>query len=84
MVYPNPVMDDQFTVQFSQLQAGNYSMTLNDVMGRQVLNRNIVINGVEHAEKINLNRASARGVYMIKLTSQQSSKMVYTKKIVVQ
>ena len=84
MVYPNPVMDDQFTVQFSQLQSGNYTMILNDVMGRQVLSRNVVINGVEHAEKINLNKASARGVYMIKLTSQQDRKMVYTKKIVVQ
>jgi hypothetical protein len=83
MLYPNPVSDDRFTVQFSQLEAGNYIMTLNDVMGRQVVNRSVTINGVEHAEVINLNSASAKGVYLIRLTSQ-NSKMVYTKKIVVQ
>jgi hypothetical protein len=84
MVYPNPVMDDKFTVQFSQLDAGNYTMVLNDVMGRQVMSRNIIVSGVEHVERVNLNSASARGVYMIQLTSQQNSKLVYSKKIVVQ
>ena len=84
MIYPNPVMDDKFTVQFSQLDAGNYTMILNDVMGRQVMSRNIIISGVEHVERINLNSASARGVYMLQLTSQQNSKLVYSKKIVVQ
>ena len=83
MVYPNPVNDNRFTVQFSQLEAGVYMMTLSDVMGRQVVNRSININGVEHAENVNLNSANAKGVYLIKLTSQ-NSRQVYTKKIVVQ
>ena len=83
MVYPNPVNDNRFTVQFSQLEAGVYTMTLSDVMGRQVVNRSININGVEHAENVNLNSANAKGVYLIKLTSQ-NSRQVYTKKIVVQ
>ena len=82
-VYPNPVSDDRFTVQFSQLEAGVYTMTLNDVMGRQVVSRSININGIEHAEYVNLNNANARGVYLIKLTSQ-NSRQVHTKKIVVQ
>ena len=83
MVYPNPVNDNRFTVQFSQLEAGVYTMMLSDVMGRQVVNRSININGVEHAENVNLNSANAKGVYLIKLTSQ-NSRQVYTKKIVVQ
>jgi hypothetical protein len=83
MVYPNPVNDNRFTVQFSQLEAGVYTMTLNDVMGRQVVNRSVNINGIEHAENVNLNNANAKGVYLIKLTSQ-NSRQVYTKKIVVQ
>lgn len=84
MVYPNPVSDYRFTVQFNQLEAGNYTMVLNDVTGRQVMSRSVNINGVEHAETVNLNSSSAHGVYLIKLTSQQNSKLVYTKKIVVQ
>jgi Secretion system C-terminal sorting domain len=82
-VYPNPVSDNRFTVQFSQLEAGVYTMTLNDVMGRQVVNRSVNISGIEHAEYVNLNNANAKGVYLIKLTSQ-NSRQVYTKKIVVQ
>ena len=83
MVYPNPVSDNHFTVQFSQMEAGTYMMTLNDVMGRQVVNRSINIGGIEHTEAVNLNSANAKGVYLIKLSSQ-NSKQVYTKKIVVQ
>jgi len=83
-VYPNPVSDYRFTVQFNQLDAGNYTMTLNDVSGRQVMSRSVAISGVEHVENINLNSNAAHGVYLIKLTSQQNSKLVYTKKIVVQ
>ena len=82
-VYPNPVSDNRFTVQFSQLDAGVYTMTLNDVTGRQVVNRSVNISGIEHAENVNLNNANAKGVYLIKLTSQ-NSRQVYTKKIVVQ
>jgi hypothetical protein len=84
MIYPNPVSDYRFTVQFNQLEAGNYMMTLNDVTGRQIMSRSVNISGVEHAENVNLNSNSAHGVYLIKLTSQQNSKLVYTKKIVVQ
>jgi len=83
MVYPNPVTDNHFTVQFSQMETGVYIMTLNDVMGRQVVNRSINIGGIEHTESVNLNSANAKGVYLIKLSSQ-TSKQVYTKKIVVQ
>ena len=84
MVYPNPVDDYRFTVQFNQLEAGNYTMVLNDVAGRQVMSRSVNISGVEHAETVNLHSNSAHGVYLIKLTSQKNSKLVYTKKIVVQ
>jgi hypothetical protein len=84
MVYPNPVNDYRFTVQFNQLEAGNYTMIINDVTGRQVMSRSVNISGVEHAENVNLHSNSAHGVYLIKLTSQQNSKLVYTKKIVVQ
>ena len=83
MVYPNPVSDNRFIVQFNQMVAGVYIMTLNDVMGRQVVNRSVNISGVEHAETVNLSSVNAKGVYLIKLTSQ-NNKQVYTKKIVVQ
>ncbi len=83
LVYPNPVNDNRFTVQFNQMDAGVYMMTLNDVMGRQVVSRSVNISGVEHAETVNLSSVIAKGVYLIKL-SAQNSRQVYTKKIVVQ
>jgi hypothetical protein len=36
-IYPNPVTDNRFTVQFNQLPAGAYTLQVTDVLGRQVI-----------------------------------------------
>ncbi|MFI5132778.1 MAG: T9SS type A sorting domain-containing protein [Chitinophagales bacterium] len=82
-VYPNPVTNNQFTIQFSQLEAGNYTIQVTDVMGRQVLQRVVNIGGEEQSENIKLNSSSAKGIYLLKVTDQ-NSKSVFTKKVVVQ
>lgn len=83
-VYPNPVSDNQFTIQFSKLEPGNYSMQITDVMGRAVLQKSINIKGEEQSENVKLNPADAKGVYLIKVASRNNSKSVLLKKIVVQ
>ncbi len=82
-VYPNPVTDNQFTLQFSQLVAGNYTIQITDVMGRQIIQRIVNINADEQTENIKLIPNTAKGIYLIKLTDQ-GNKSVFSKKIVVQ
>jgi hypothetical protein len=82
-IYPNPVTNNQFTIQFNQLDAGNYTMQLTDVMGRQVMQRSLSINGDNQLQGIKLNSAVSRGVYMIKVTDV-NGKVVYSSKVVLQ
>ncbi len=82
-IYPNPVINNQFVVQFNQLEAGGYTLQVTDVMGRQVVQQAVNISGENHAQTIKLGSASAKGVYLVKVTDQ-SSKAVYSTKVVVQ
>jgi hypothetical protein len=82
-IYPNPVSNNQFTIQFSQLPVGKYSIEITDVMGHQVLQRGVTIGNEEQIELIKLNNAVAKGVYLVKVVDQ-NSKSVFSNKIVVQ
>jgi hypothetical protein len=82
-LYPNPVTNNQFVMQFSQLKAGAYSIQVTDVMGRTVAQQNISISGDNHAQLIKLDPAAAKGIYLIKVTDGVS-RGVYSTKVVVQ
>jgi hypothetical protein len=82
-VYPNPVTENQFTLQFSQLASGNYTIQITDVMGRLVVQRFVNINAEEQTENIKLNSNTAKGIYLIKV-SDQGNKSVFSKKLIVQ
>ena len=82
-IFPNPVVNNQFTVQFSQLETGSYTLQVTDIMGREVVSRNVVIASGEQTENIKLEAASAKGIYLIKVTDK-SNTAVFTSKVVVQ
>jgi hypothetical protein len=82
-LYPNPVSNNQFVMQFSQLKAGNYTLQVTDVMGRNLILQNISISGDNHAQIVKLDPASARGIYLIKVTDGTKGE-VFATKIVVQ
>lgn len=82
-VYPNPVMENVFTIQFNQLTPGDYYLELTDIMGRVTLQKKINVGGEQQTEKVNINPVWTRGVYLIKLRDQ-NSKELFTQKIVVQ
>ena len=65
------------------MPAGEYSIQVTDVMGRQILQRIVNVAGEDQTETIRLNPASARGFYLVKILDK-NSKAVYTKKLVVQ
>lgn len=82
-VYPNPVFNKTFTVQFDKVMAGRYNLQLTDASGRNVMTKTLVINGAGQVEKINLSRTAAGGMYLLKLTGS-NKQVVYSDKIVVQ
>ena len=82
-LYPNPVSQNTFAVRFNSLQAGNYRIELRDVMGRTILQQKVNVLGNDQSESININPASARGVYMVQVMNEQN-KTVFSQKLVVQ
>lgn len=82
-IYPNPVINNQFALQFNQLE-GNYTVQVTDAMGRQQKAQTIVnVKGKGQIESVQLPAATLKGVYLVKVLDQ-TNKTVFTRKIVVQ
>jgi hypothetical protein len=82
-VFPNPVTNNQFVMQFNELAPGNYTIQVTDVMGRQVVQQIINLSGDNQVQTIKMDKSAARGIYLVQVTDQ-SSKSVYSSKIVLQ
>lgn len=82
-LYPNPVVNKQFTVQFSGLE-GNYTLQVTDVLGRETTRSVINITGKGQTEIIHLPAVTKAGVYMVRIVDQQTHQAAFTGKIVVQ
>ena len=81
-LFPNPVTNNQFTVQFN-LPEGNYTVQVKDILGRQVSTTKTNIIGEGQTENFQINALSGRGVYLVKIIDQ-NNKTVFIRKILVQ
>lgn len=82
-IYPNPVTENQFVIQFGRLEAGSYTIQVTDVTGRQVLQQVVNISGENQLQVIKLSPSASKGVYMVKVLDA-NSKASFSTKIVVQ
>ncbi len=81
-IYPNPVTERMFRVQFDKNETGRYSIQVLDLTGR-VLQENVVsIANKGQAVEITLRSKLARGVYLVKVLSN-NKKTVQTDRILV-
>jgi len=84
-LYPNPVgvSENQFKIQFNKLQAGDYTIELTDVAGKQVMMQRVTVATDGQIQTINLKKNTAQGIYLVKV-SDIYSKSIFTQKLVVQ
>jgi hypothetical protein len=82
-IYPNPVTDNQFVVQFGQLEPGTYTLQVTDVTGRQVIQQVVTISGANQSQLVKLNSASSKSIYQVKVLNA-ANKAVFSTKLVVQ
>lgn len=83
-VFPNPVTGNQFNVQFNTVEAGNYTVQVTDARGLQVSQKLVNVSGKgQTITQVNLNASSSKGIYIVKVTDN-NSKTVYTNKVLVQ
>ncbi len=81
--YRNPVPYKTFSVRFEKVPAGKYNLALTDASGRNVITKALNISLPGQTEKVSLPRASAGGMYLMKLTGG-NSKLFYSGKVAVQ
>ena len=82
-VYPNPVTNNKFYLQFGNLEAGKYTISVTDVTGREVVQLPVTINSEVLTQQVDLTNSAARGVYLVKVMNGMNI-AVYSSKIIVQ
>ena len=82
-IYPNPVTNNQFTLQFGKIPAGNYDIEMTNVTGQVVMQRAVNVQSEDQVETISIKSSFARGVYLVKVTGR-NSEAVLSQKLVVQ
>jgi hypothetical protein len=82
-VFPNPVPNKTFSLQFDKMPAGKYNFVLSDASGRSVVSKAITVSMNGQIENVNLPRTLPGGMFMVKLVGGDN-KVVLNNKIVVQ
>lgn len=83
-LYPNPVTTNRFNIQFSQAEAGSYTIQVTDAKGLLVTQRTVTAGGKGRSiASIDLPSSSTKGIYIVKV-NDANSKTVLSNKIVVQ
>ena len=83
-IYPNPVTNRQFAIQFTQLEPGEYTVQMTDIQGRQIMRRVVNVGGSEgQTETVRMEKQAAQGFYLVKVLDK-NNKAIYTQKLVVQ
>jgi hypothetical protein len=82
-IYPNPVSNNQFTLQFGRVAAGNYNLEMTNVMGQIVMQRAVNVQTEDQVETITIKSTMARGVYLVKVTGKNNESVI-SQKLVVQ
>jgi hypothetical protein len=82
-VYPNPISSGKFNLQFNRIPAGEYTLELTDVMGRQVMEKRILTNDEYVIQPVTLPSAKAKGVYLVRVLNKEKEK-VFEQKVMIQ
>lgn len=82
-VYPNPVTNDNITVQFNKVPNGDYTIELTDVLGRSVMQKKVTVTDEDQTQSLSISRSHARGTYLVKVFDKEKQS-VFTQKVLVQ
>jgi hypothetical protein len=72
-VYPNPVTNGFFRVQFNDQPAGKYQMQLFDVAGKLISSKSVVIENKLQVEEYRLPSFITKGSYVLKVVGETNS-----------
>ncbi len=82
-IYPNPVLDDEVSIQFNELQSGNYTIQLASEFGKRVIQQKVKITGHGQTEIMHIPHYTSQGFYYIRILDEKNN-VVSTQKLVVE
>jgi Secretion system C-terminal sorting domain len=82
-IFPNPVMDDVVSIQFNELQPGNFTIQLTNLLGETLIKQNATITGHTQTEIMHIPGYAAQGFYYIRIVDEKNN-VVGTQKLVVE
>lgn len=82
-IYPNPVRNKKLSVTFDKNMPGTYTVAVTDLQGRLLQNSKVYVRYKGQLEKIHLDQAAVRGLYLIKVTDVVN-KEIFSGKIFVE
>ena len=82
-IYPNPVLEDDVSIQFNGLPPGNYTIQLSNIMGIKVGQQKAVITGLTQTETMHIPRYAAQGFYYVRIVNERNQ-VVATQTLVVE
>ncbi|RYY50404.1 MAG: T9SS type A sorting domain-containing protein [Chitinophagaceae bacterium] len=83
LVYPNPVVGSSFAVLFDGRKAGNYTIILSDLSGRNLQSQVAGINKGSQTVTVSLKAKPAKGMYLVKVLDE-AQQIVFTEKVMIQ
>jgi hypothetical protein len=72
-VYPNPILADEFNVQFSNLKPGNYTIQLADAVGNGVMAHKVNVVQAAQTENIHFSPDNAQGFYFLRVLDENNT-----------
>ena len=82
-LYPNPVSNDKFNIQFNNLKAGIYTIQMTDAVGNGAFQQKIKITEASQTETINNPGRNAQGFYFLKILNE-NNETIFTQIMVVE
>ena len=82
-IFPNPVMEDEFSVQFNELPPGSYTILMANSLGRKVIQQRVTVTGQSLTEVVHVPGDAVQGFYYIRLLDEKKN-VVGTEKLVLE
>jgi Secretion system C-terminal sorting domain len=82
-IFPNPVLDDEVSIQFNELPPGNYTIQLANLLGKKLIEQKAAIIGHGQTEIMHIPAYTLQGFYYIRILDEKNN-VVSTQKLVVE
>jgi len=69
--YPNPVINSTINLQFTNMEKGNYTVTLTNKLGQQTYHSVIRHNGGSTTQTLRINNSLTRGSYQLQVIGEE-------------